>query len=76
MRKLSLVVIVFALSTYMGNADARDVCGDYGDACMEDCNTYYTGETAWDGAGRLWCRIECETSEALCRYGEFLVKTF
>ncbi|WP_421775476.1 hypothetical protein [Gracilimonas sp.] len=76
MKKLSIVIMAVILSSYTGSAEARDVCGDYGDACMEDCNTYYTGDTAWDGAGRLWCRAECEISEAFCRYGEFLVNTF
>lgn len=76
MKKLSLLIFALTISTYIGTADARDICSDYGDACMEDCNTYYTGDTAWDGAARLWCRAGCETSELLCRYGEFLVKTF
>ncbi|MTI86965.1 MAG: hypothetical protein FH748_03235 [Balneolaceae bacterium] len=76
MKKVSLVLVVFFLTTLSGKLEANDICGDYGDACMEDCDTYYTGNTIWDGAGRLWCRAECETSEAFCRYGEFLVETF
>lgn len=68
MRKLiaKLMLVSIFLTVFAGPAYARDKCVDQADDCYERCDENWSGNTTWDGAGRVACKTGCALTEAAC----------
>lgn len=73
-----LIVILFAgLLLNIADIESLDAsCKEMRDACLEECNENWSGDTFFDGVGRFGCRAGCELSEGVCNVAEFVKELF
>jgi hypothetical protein len=62
---MTVILLVGMTAVVIPDATARN-CAAIKDACINQCNRDWQGDTMWDGAGRNVCRGICYVDYGVC----------